>query len=253
MSYIYPAPLSAKDVWSYPTRTLTTTQFPFWSAIILQTQGSVSVPASSTVNVVIQPPSNETWFVWIDAFIDRGILSNVRYSDFDGTTARIHTDSANPRIGVLKILTNTLYTQLTFYNDTTSARTAYYGYSGFKLSKPHWVPQRPDSTSTNQFKLSTDLPLPDPIKPLNKYKALILGLDPSKPNDYALGIILEEDTPLAIDQTGFPVERKSVYISADALANLVMQFRSGKIDYVKAGFEPYLKKWKAEGIDLGVV
>jgi hypothetical protein len=252
MSYTYPAPLSAKDVWTYPTRTLTTTKFPFWSAIILQTRGSVSVPANTTVNVVIQPPSGETWLVWIDASIER-IISHVRYSDFDGTTARIHVDGTNPRIGVLKILTDTLYARLTFYNDTSyHTQTAYYGYSGFKLSKPHWVPQRLD-TSTKQFKRSTDLPLPDPIKPLNKYKALILGLDPSKPNDYALGIILEEDTPLAIDQTGFPVERKSVYISADALTNLVMQFKSGKIDYVKAGFEPYLKKWKAEGIDLGVV
>jgi hypothetical protein len=25
------------------------------------------------------------------------------------------------------------------------------------------------------------------------------------------------------------------------------------LDYVKAGYEPYLKKWKSEGIDLGVL
>jgi len=252
MSYIYPPPLSPKDVWTYPTRTLTTTKFPFWSAIILQSQGSVSVSASSTAYVTIQPPSGETWFVWIDAVIER-VVPYARYFDFDGTTAREHVDGTNARIGVLKILTNTLYARLTFYNDTTSAQSAYYGYSGFKLSQPHWVPQRRD-TSTKPFKLSTDLPLPDPIKPLDKYKALIRGLDPANPDRYVLAIVLEEDTPLAIDpNTGFPVERKSVYISADVLANLVMQFKSGKTDYVKAGFEPYLKKWKAEGIDLGIL
>ena len=251
MSYIYPPPLSPKDVWTYPTRTLTTTKFPFWSAIILQTQGSTPVSASSTAYVTIQPPSGETWFVWIDALLNVGSLPEVEYSDFDGTTARVHTDNRNPRIGVLKILTNTLYARLKFCNNTTSTQTAYYGYSGFKLSQPIWSPQRPD-TSTKPFKLSTDLPLPDPIKPLDKYKTLIRGLDPANPDRYVLAIVLEEDTPLAIDNTGFPVERKSVYISADVLANLVMQFKSGKIDYVKAGFEPYLKKWRAEGIDLGM-
>jgi hypothetical protein len=254
MSYVYPPPVSPQDVWTYPTRTLTITQFPFWSAIILQSQGSVSVPSNSNVNVTIQPSPNETWWVWIDAFIDRGIVPYARYSDFDGTTARRHTDSVNPRIGVLKILTNTLYAQLTFYNDTTSAQTAYYAYSGFKLSKPHWMPQRPDSTSTKPFKLSTDLPLPDPIKPLDKYKALIRGLDPANPDQYVLVIVLEEDTPIAVDPlTRFPVERKSVYIDANVLADLVRKFRSGEVDYVKAGFEQYLKKWKAEGIDLGIL
>ncbi|MCC6058517.1 MAG: phage tail assembly chaperone [Desulfurococcaceae archaeon] len=227
------------------------TKVPFWSAIITQTQYTVSVPAYSTVNVVIQPPSGETWFVWIDAFIDRGITSHVKYSDFDGTTARIHTDSANPGIRVLKILTNTLYARLTFYNDTTSARTAYYAYSGFKLSQPQWTPQRPDSATTKPFKLSTNLPLPDPIKPLDKYKALILGLDLSKPNDYALGIILEEDTPLAIDpNTGFPIERKSAYVKADVLADLVLKFRRGELDPVQAGYKEYLDKWESKGIKL---
>jgi len=251
MSYVYPAPLSARDVWTYPTRTLTTTQFPFWSAIILQTQGSVSVAASSTVRVVIQPPANETWLVWIDAVIQR-VTPYVTYSDFNGTTARVHVDGSNPRVSVLKILTNTLYTQLSFYNDTTSAQTAYYAYSGFKLSKPHWVPQRIGTDKV--LKQSTDLPLPDPIKPLDKYKALIKGLNPMNPEQYVLAIVLEEDTPLAFDpNTGFPVERKSVYIDANVLADLIKKFKSGEIDYVKAGFEQYLKKWKSEGIDLGVL
>jgi hypothetical protein len=235
----------------------------FWSAIILQSWGSVSVPASSTVNVVIQPPSNETWLVWIDFAIDISVPGTyVRYCDYDGTNVRIHTlfftggsyGDVRPHLGVLKVLTNTLYACLQFCNAAPSTFPGYYGYSGFKLSQPLWTPRRLDSVPAKPLKLSTDLPLPDPIKPLDKYKALILGLDPSKPGDYALGIVLEEDTPLAVDpDTGFPVERKSVYISANALADLVVQFRKSTIDYVKAGFEPYLRRWKSEGIDLGVL
>jgi hypothetical protein len=69
-----------------------------------------------------------------------------------------------------------------------------------------------------------------------------------------LAVILEEDTPLAVDEnTGFTVERKSVYVLADVLADLITKFRTGALDYVKAGYEPYLRKWKAGGIDLGVV
>jgi len=37
------------------------------------------------------------------------------------------------------------------------------------------------------------------------------------------------------------------------LANLITQFKSGQLDYVKAGYEKYLLKWKAEGIDFGIV
>lgn len=33
----------------------------------------------------------------------------------------------------------------------------------------------------------------------------------------------------------------------------VTKFRKGTLDYMKAGYEPYLKKWKSEGIDLGIL
>jgi len=238
-------------------------KFPFWSAIITQNANTVSVAGSSTSTVYIQPAAGETWLLWIDFGLGNyNPGSYVAYCDYDGTTLRQHTVDepvgtyANkyPVLHVAKILTNSLYAALRFNNSSPSAYTGYYGYSGFKLSKPLWSSQRLDPSPRKPFKLSTDLPLPDPIKPLDKYKALILGLDPSKPFDYALGVILEEDTPLAVDPaTGFPVERKSAYVSATTLANLITQFKSGQLDYVKAGYEPYLKKWKAEGIDFGIV
>ena len=254
---------TARDVWEYASRTLTQSKFPFWSAIITQTQGSGTVSASSSASVSIQPPADETWLVWIDFYVDAGASgSYALYTDYDGTTLRYHRmvriggtyGLVRPGMGCLKILTNTLYGRLYVHNYEASAVSFYYGYSGFKLSQPIWSPRRLDPTPPKPFKLKTDLPLPDPIKALDKYKALILGLDPTKSNEYALGIILEEDTPLAIDEkTGFVVERKSAYVKADVLADMILKFKSGAIDYVKAGYESYLKKWKAEGIDLGVL
>jgi len=262
---VYPYSVAPSDIWNYPTRTLTQSKFPFWSAIIAQTQGSVNPPPNAIATVDIQPPSGETW--WI--FIYTGWSDNVQgtaggvlrifYCDFDGNVERIHGDVfANNTTNisgpyVARILTNTLYGRIKFYHTINSPNIyAYYGYSGFKLSKPLWIPSRA-SNSDKPFKLKTDLPLPDPIKPLDKYKALIYGINPDKPNDYDLAIILEENTPLAIDpNTGFPVERYSVYVSVSALLDLITKFKTGALDPVKAGYRKYLDKWRSEGIDFGI-
>jgi hypothetical protein len=144
-----------------------------------------------------------------------------------------------------------MYARLYYYNaDPTSSCAMRYGYSGLKLSRPLWSPKRLEGRAL-PFKKATDAPLPDPIKPLEKYKALIL--DPVS-NEYVLGVVLEENTPLAVDEkTGFPVERMSAYVKADVLADLITKFKSGALDYAKAGYEKYLIKWKSEGIDLGVL
>ena len=260
---MYPYTVAPSDIWNYPTRTLTQSKFPFWSEIIAQTQGSVSPPSSTLTTVDIQPPSGETWWIfiytgWSDNI--QGYAGNVRtfYYDFDGTVGRIHGDvlapsSNNSGLFVARILTNTLYGRIGFYQSVNIANIyAYYGYSGFKLSKPLWSPARVNDP-VMPFKLKTDLPLPDPIKPLDKYKALIYGINPNKPNDYDLAIILEEDTPLAVDpNTGFPVERYSAYILASSLADLIAKFKTGALDPVKAGYRKYLDKWKREGIDFGI-
>jgi hypothetical protein len=253
-------PLTAADVWSYSNRTLTQSKFPFWSAIITQVQGS-GTSGFGGLNIDIQPPPGETWWVTICFSGDSAEIHDIRYYDFDGSTARLHGmivlnasyENVKPFV-ITRVLTNKLYARLYFHDSNSSTpNTVYYGYSGFKLSQPLWSPKRLVETG-KPFKLKTDLPLPDILKPLDKYKALILGLNPAKPKEYALGIILEEDTPLAIDpETNFPVERKSVYVEANFLADLIRRFKSGAIDYVKAGYEPYLKKWKSEGIDFGIL
>jgi hypothetical protein len=234
----------------------------FWSAIITQTQGEVSVPATTWTYVSIQPPSGETWLIELacyDDYINAGYDKKVLYQDYDGTTARDHimhsekTDALTTRLALQRILTNLLYARIGFY--TNGASTGYYGYSGFKLSKPLWTPKRVDEVAVGPkpWKKSKTAILPSVLSALDKYAWDILGLDPSKPNDYALGIILEENTPLAVDpNTGFPVERLTAVVQADVLADLIGKFKAGKEDPVATGYRKYLDKWKAEGINFGV-
>jgi len=237
-------------------------KFPFWSAILTQSANSVSISAGATYTVTIQPPSGESWLVWVNGFQNNSAYgSYVAFYAYNGTTATIqiasYTGGGNyglntPYLGVLELLTSSLYGQLAIYNaNTSTSLSGGYGYSGFQLSQPLFTPKRLDDPP-KPFIVPTDATLPDPIQPLAKYEALILGLN--GPNDYALGIILERDTPLAVDPaTGQVLERGSQFVSANTLANLITQFKSGQLDYVKAGYEKYLLKWKAEGIDFGIV
>jgi hypothetical protein len=237
-------------------------KFPFWSAIITQSQGSVYCSTAGTVYyVTIQPPAGETWLIWLDFYLDYGGgNSYVRYEDYNGTAARWHSDcftggtygSVYPHLGVMKILTNSLYGRMAFVSGA-SGKYGYYGYSGFKLSQPLWSPKRLPAVEPKPWKKPRSEPLPDLISALDKYAYDILGIDPSKPEEYALGIILEEDTPLAIDPaTGFPVERLTAVVKADVLADLIAKFKAGTADPVATGYRRYLGKWKAEDIDLGV-
>jgi hypothetical protein len=140
-----------------------------------------------------------------------------------------------------------------WYNASTTTVAGIYGYSGFKLSEPKWTPKRLNDPPAQPWKKPTTLNLPSSIAPLQKYAAEILGLDPAKPNDYALGVILEEDTPLAVDEkTGFPVERLTAVVKADVLADYIAKFKAKTADPVATGYASYIKKWLDEGIDLGV-
>jgi hypothetical protein len=95
--------------------------------------------------------------------------------------------------------------------------------------------------------------LPTGLEALDKYAYDILGINPDKPNDYDLGIILEEDTPLAIDPaTNFPVERLTVVVQAEVLADYIAKFKAKTADPIATGYMKYLKAWKDKGIDLGI-
>jgi len=252
-----PPPLTAAQVWIYATRTLTQTQFPFWSAIITQTQGSVSIPAGSSGTIEIQPASGETWLVWLDFVIgsdDSG--SYIYYKDYDGATARSHIiritggtyGDTYPHLGVQKILTNTLYAQLLAYNASATAHTLSYGYSGFKLSKPHWRPERLNQTNDPPWKRALTQALPSNIAVLEPYACEVYMEDVG---DYVPVIILEEDTVLATDPiTGFPVERLTVLVEADWLSTNLTTIKNDAAATDSMGYKKYLDKWASEGITL---
>jgi len=257
--------VSAADVWTYSDRTLTQAKFPFWSAIIEPTGGTVNVPSATTTSVTIQPPPGETWLIFFSAAhcALKGYYNIVYFSNTIGVAPDMERyPTTYPDYGhyyyfehivYSSILTDTKYGGICFYQNTGSSTSGRYTYSGFKLSQPHWSPRRLDNPEPKPFKLPATAPLPDPLKPLDKYKAMILGLDPERRDEYVLGIILEEDTPLAVDPaTNFPIERLSVYVKADVLADMIAKFKAGALDPVQAGYAKYLKRWKNEGIDFGI-
>jgi hypothetical protein len=242
------------DIWNYPTRELTITKFPFWSAIIAQTYGTVSLPPNLMTYVIIQPPSNETWLVWIDFYMDTTTQnSEVLYHDYDGSTGHRHTScrtggtygSIMPHLGVLKILTNSLYARLAFNNVSASSLLGYYGYSGFKLSQPIWTSKKTSdaAASPRPWNKPTEQPIPDMLKPLSKYIADVWS---DVQEEYVQAIVLEKDTVLAVDpDTNFPVERLDVVIS-------VQDFLKGLADFkakpAETGYKKYFDKWASEGI-----
>jgi hypothetical protein len=178
------------------------------------------------------------------------------YYDYNGVTARLHTQVYGLSAGafgyygshrVLKVLTNTLWGRAGIY--TWYTYSCYAGYSGFKLSQPHWSPVLTHNPEPRPWKRPLSQPLPPELAPLQRYAYDILGADPSKPEDYTPAIVLEENTPLAVDpNTNQPVVLQTVVISASTLATLIAKFKTGELDPVKAGYKKYLDKLEAEGI-----
>jgi hypothetical protein len=208
--------------------------------------------------VNIQPPSGETWLVdllFSTYNVTTSAASNysyVEYNDYDGSTARRHgrfgfsaasveAGQAPTCISVRRILTNSRYARLAGYNNA-NADTLYYGYSGFKLSQPLWSPKRVGGKPALPFKRKTAFDIPPEVKPLEKYICDILMGE-----KYTQAIILEEDTPLATDAKGFPVETLSAYAVVERFIELMPQI---KAEPVETGYKGYLDKWREEGIAI---
>jgi len=242
---------------------------PFWSAVITQARGTISVPTATTTNAYITPPIGETWLVSIDWSMPviKGYTSYLGYFDFDGTTARSHKILErrvttnydyghfyyNDCLSALKVLTRNRYAQLRYFQNTGASVTGIYGYSGFKLSQSLWSPSRIHASEPPKpWKRPKTKPLPSEIKALDKYAVDLLGIDIERPNEYDLAIMLEENTTLAVNEAGIPVELLTVAVKADVLADYISKFKTGEADPDVTGYRKYLDKWKDEGIDLGV-
>jgi hypothetical protein len=222
---------------------LVISKVPFWSAIITQTQGSISVPASSWGIVDIQPPSGETWLIDILFSINYSLtattakVSSAVYCDYDGATERIHGAMTYGAIGhaslfVSRILTNTLYARLKTYNGAGSAVPMYYGYSGFKLSQPQWRPLKSYNPSVWKRR-----PQVLPVV-LDRIKDYVYEIYDHDVKDYRIAIVLEEDMPLAYDpNTNFPVERYTIYVFYDDLKGIADLISS---DPKNTGYNKYI-------------
>jgi len=249
---------------------------PFWSAIITQVQGSVSIASLTETYIQIQPPVGETWLVEIAFWADYP-SGRVSYYDYDGTTRRLHVrdfvidtyGKYRPNLVLERVLTNSLYASLNFY--TWGATTGYYGYSGFKLSKPLWSVNRLGG-SNPAWKRKPTKALPTEIAALEPYTVEIYN---PTIDDYELSIMLEEDTVLARDPaTNFPVETLTVIITAENLVRILNQmddptlrpdltleiplkYRGRKLRELTreefeevTGHKKYLEHWRREGISI---
>jgi len=246
---------------------------PFWSAIITQAYGSVSVPATADTYVYIQPPVGETWWIQIGFWVDY-YSGYVTYFDYDGTVRRIHVrdrvtntyGKVRPNLVLERIITNSLYASLHFYS--WSATSGTYGYSGFKLSKPLWSPERLHNPDPKAWKRELTKRLPSEIASLEPYACEVYY---EEKRDYVPVIMLEEDTKLAIDPaTKFPVERLTVLVTSEVLLKILnirddptlrpdeeVEFRGKKRrlreltkdEYEEiTGYKKYFDKWRDEGL-----
>jgi len=249
MSYIYPYVAGSSDIWNYPNRTLTQAKFPFWSAIIVQTGGSLSVSASSIAVLDIQPASGETWLIFLDGLLDYVLGGlEVQYASYDGTTEIIQTARRTggsygylkAEINVIRVITNTLWARLKFMNSSSGALTGRYGYAGFKLSEPKFIPKR--AYDPPVWKRRPQI-LPAELQNIKDYVWEIYN---HNVEDYRTAIVFEENTPLAYDpNTGFPIERYTVYAFYDDLKKILSLIAS---DPKKTGYNKYIDILKKAGL-----
>lgn len=248
------------DIWTYATRELTQSKFSFWSSIIEQTASSITVGATSSVTVDIQPSAGEQWWIWIGAFVqvtDSG--SYITYEDYDGTTANIHNECCiagsyglrYPHLGVQKVISNTLYARILFYNSGGSDHTGHYGYSGFKLSRP--IARIKRTIPSLGYKPYRATKFMIDAKYINM-KDKIIDVYDANERKYKQAIFLEKDKVLAIDEnSNFPVERLTSHITVENLENLIEKIKTGEVKLVNTGLKKYIDEWGSKyGVDLGI-
>jgi len=220
-------------------------KFPFWSAIITQSPNSAVVPISSGIYVDIQPPPGETWLIFLQAGLNDGFdlgyfacdgVARYRgvYYRSGGTYGYILTDFV-----VQAILTNNMYASIYAYNySSAGTRTIYYIYSGFKLSKPLWIPKRINDSTPPFKRKPTQFSIHGAVRAIADR---IVDIYDHSIGDYRQAIVLEEDVPLVVDPvTNFPVERYSAYIYVDEFViNILTPYINGQLDLVKSGWKKY--------------
>ena len=113
----------------------------FWESIIEPTVDSASIAGGDTVYLTIQPPSGETWLVFVNAIILHYVNGSYIIAYYtDGTTdEEIQGDFCDasrvkyPCLQLTAVITNTKYLKFEFYNADSVGTKRVLMYSGFKL------------------------------------------------------------------------------------------------------------------------
>jgi len=265
---------SALDVWHMPKASIVTSgtiglhlkETVEKRSAITPVTGTIGVPAATWTSVDIQPPAGEIWDVIVTMF--HGIAGQWYYTAagilcyFDGTSEywKLYRSIASGSYGDATTflsdrmyLTNTKYLRIKHYAGG-GAVTGYRQYWGFKLG----ASKIPSHTLKNPSEL--------PVWKRDK----VIAFEPLRPYGceifdglrYREAIMLEEDTPLLIDEKGNIIERLTVYaflddfealfkdIITDTTKRPMMTYMRADSVKRKLGWEKYLDKWKVEGIEF---
>jgi len=147
ISIIPPRGATPKEIWEYSERTLTQTKFPFWSAVIPSEPKSYGVNEGASGYLTIQPPSGETWLIWLyvyflnsyaGSYIEIYVKSSIDTNRIAGQ--KIETKYSGNDYGgdvcgrMVGVFNNTFYPVIRYVNaDPDYSHTLYYIYGGFKL------------------------------------------------------------------------------------------------------------------------
>ncbi|RLG70527.1 MAG: hypothetical protein DRO04_01805 [Candidatus Iainarchaeum archaeon] len=233
-------------------------KIPFWSEVIIQHFNQVSLSAGGTYEYYLQPPSGETWLIYLSAvFIDYTNNSEVVYRDYDGSSYRTHyyfriSGEYNPKyplLNVQKILTNSLYANVHVFNASGTTRYAHFGYSGFKLGTKKAEFQDIEIIKTKPYERATKHKIRSEFEGLED---MVRDVYFDDIDNYKQVIYFYKDKPIRKDRrTGHVIERASSYIETDVLLKNLEKIKTGELDLKRTGYKEWLDKIKRKkGIDL---
>jgi len=234
---------------------------------IVRGNARVSLGAGLEDVIIVQPPAGETWRVSPILFL--GTELGRCFADiFDGTTqygvAYDEHETTYRNVCVPPtVIDNTYYCRLIFTNTDTVAHDYAYTYTGFKIksSSITYAKFKPTKRLVEDLKETMQrnnphsrVTLPDYVKALEKYAFADWEGD--------IAVYVEKDVALRLDEKGNVIERRSRYFKlkeferlfgdliADTTKRPLMDYIRARSVERKMGWEKYIGKWKAEGIEF---
>jgi len=234
---------------------------------LVRATGSFSVAAGSLGVVNVQPAAGEYWIGAFAAQIATAVAGSEAFCCHWGGTTRyggmtlMAGGEIWPKAALYTVIDNVLYAQIGTVNADTAAHLMFYSYYAIKIksssaSIAKFTPTRRLLSEMNRVRHNphSSITLPDYLKPLEKYAFI------SPEGEVA--IYLEKDVPLRRDERGNIIERLTVYcrlkdferLFGDLIADttkrpLMTHIRARSVER-KMGWEKYIDKWKAEGIEF---